>query len=164
MIRSRPFLSLFLFAAAISLLVLVSFTAGVLFSHRLLAPGTLSGRGQEQELGVVWEAWHILQEEFVNRDALDPQKMKAAAIKGIISSLGDPHTAYLDPAHFQAEQSGLRGAFDGIGAQVTISEGRPTIIAPLVNSPAERAGIRPGDQILEVDGQATARMSLTEVV
>ncbi len=162
--RARRFLSLFLFASAVSLLVIISFAAGLVLSPRFLPQNTITLSAKDKELGVIWEVWHILQEEFVKKDALDPEKMKTGAINGIISTLDDPHTTYLDPTHLQAEQTGLRGAFDGIGAQVTVADGHLTIIAPIAQSPAERAGILPGDWILEVDGQSTAQMSLTEAV
>jgi len=113
---------------------------------------------------VFWEAWGITQQNFVDPKALDDRRMTSGAIKGMLDSLGDPHTGYVDPQHYKFEQADLEGAFDGIGAQVGVQNRRLTIIAPMEGSPAEKAGIRPGDLILQIDGKDTTGMSVAEAV
>lgn len=113
---------------------------------------------------VFWEAWGLVQQNFVDPKALEPQRMTRGAIKGMLDSLGDPHTSYVDPQHYRFEQADLQGAFDGIGAHVGLQNRQLTIIAPIEGSPAERAGIRPGDRILQIDGKDTSGMSLAEAV
>jgi carboxyl-terminal processing protease len=115
-------------------------------------------------LGTVWEAWHILNQEFVNREDLDPKKLSEGAIRGMLEALDDPYSSYLDPRHHQLQREDFRGVFEGIGAQVTMREGKLTIVAPIPDTPAERAGIRPGDIILEVDGESTEGITLMEAV
>jgi carboxyl-terminal processing protease len=86
------------------------------------------------------------------------------AIKGMVEALDDPYTAYLDAETYQLSLRSLEGKFEGIGAYVAVEDGQIVIIAPIADSPAERAGIRAGDVILEIDGRSTSGMSLAEVV
>lgn len=113
---------------------------------------------------VFWEAWGIVQQNFVDPKALAPERMTSGAIKGMVEALGDAHTGYVDPQHYKFEQADLEGAFDGIGAQVGVQNRRLTVIAPMEGSPAERAGIRPGDLILQIDGKDATGMSVAEAV
>jgi carboxyl-terminal processing protease len=83
----------------------------------------------------------------------------------MIAALDDPYSAYLDIEAYQMSLSDLEGKFEGIGAYIGVNEdGQIIIIAPIANSPADRAGIKAGDIILGVDGQSTSDMSLTEAV
>ncbi|MFH1650749.1 MAG: S41 family peptidase [Chloroflexota bacterium] len=116
------------------------------------------------DLGTVQEVWNLLSREYVEPDRLDPEEYSRAAIDGILNKLNDPYTSYLNANDFELGMSDLRGAFQGIGAHVTIRDDRLTVIAPIAGSPAEEAGILPGDAILEVDGVATANLSLAEAV
>lgn len=113
---------------------------------------------------VFWEAWGITEKNFVDPKLLDPQRMTRGAIRGMVESLGDPHSSYVDPQHYQFEQADLEGSFDGIGAQVGVQNKRLTVIAPLEGSPAEKAGIRAGDRILQIDGKDATALSVTEAV
>jgi carboxyl-terminal processing protease len=91
--------------------------------------------------------------------------MTYGAIEGMLDSLGDKgHTRFLTPEDVKTEQSTLEGKFEGIGAELSIRDSRPTIVAPLEGSPAEKAGIVAGDVIMAVDGQDTVDMSISKVV
>jgi len=115
-----------------------------------------------QGLELVEEVWQLIQRDFVDSEALDHNKLVEGAIRGLIEALDDPHTTYLTPEQYELFKTRLRGEFSGIGAMLTIKEGQLTVIAPIAGSPAEQAGIRPGDRILEIDGEPTAGMSLHE--
>ena len=115
-------------------------------------------------LGIATEVWNILFSNYVDKEKLDPQALSQGAIEGIIEKLDDPYTSYLDAEQYELGTSRLEGEFDGIGAHITIKDEKLTIIAPIPGSPAEQAGIRPGDIILEIDGNPTADMSLGEAV
>ncbi|MBT9149106.1 MAG: putative CtpA-like serine protease [Dehalococcoidia bacterium] len=115
-----------------------------------------------QGLELVEEVWQLIQRDFVDSEALDPAKMAEGAIRGLIEALDDPYTSYLTPQQYELSRTQLEGEFSGIGAIITIKEGQLTVVAPIADSPAEQAGIRPGDQILEVDGESTAGMGLHE--
>jgi carboxyl-terminal processing protease len=85
----------------------------------------------------------------------DERELRRGAIRGMIDALHDPQSAYLDPDEFAALERQMGGTLTGIGVQVEVNEGRVGVLAPLPDSPAFRAGLRPRDVILEVDGQPT---------
>jgi len=114
------------------------------------------------EFETVSQVWQILQEEHVDGKKLDSSVLKAKAIEAIIQETNDRHTAYIPPGSLRTPKHLLEGSFEGIGAQVIIDNGRMTIVTPLVGSPAERAGIKPGDVILEIDGVSTDSLTLEE--
>jgi carboxyl-terminal processing protease len=144
---------------AVSLLlaaiVAISFGAGCALSART---------SEEQDLDIVEQAWNIIFQDYVDKDGLDASALTQGAIEGMVEALDDPYTAYLDAENYQLSLRSFEGKIEGIGASVAIKDGNITIIAPIADSPAEKAGIRAGDVILEVDGQSTSGMSLTEAV
>ena len=119
-----------------------------------------------EELKIIWEAWALLTQDYVDRDKLDPALLSEAAVRGMLEALDDPHTHYVAPQTFSSEsQDILRGKFEGIGAHVSINRaGKILIVAPIEGSPAEAAGLRPGDVILAVDGESIEGFSLLEAV
>ena len=120
--------------------------------------------GQDQGLDVVEQAWSIIFDNYVDKDELDTSTLSQGAIKGMLESLDDPHTSYLDPETYQLSLTSLEGKFEGIGAHVAIKDEQIMIIAPIPDSPAAKAGVRAGDIILEIDGMSTSGMSLAEAV
>ena len=118
-----------------------------------------------EDLQAVWEAYALLRREFVDQSQIDPEDLAEAAISGMLSTLDDPYTAYINPESYQLEISNTQGSFEGIGAEVNMTpDGRLMIVAPLPETPAELAGIRPGDVILEVNGESISGLSLIEAV
>ena len=119
---------------------------------------------QQARFQVFWEAWGLLEREFYNRPALDSQVMTYGALKGLVESLGDPHTIFSTPTEREAQDVSLRGSFDGVGVQVDQRDGVLRVVAPIEGSPAEQAGIRAGDVIRAVDGKTVKDLTLQEVV
>ncbi|MCH7744923.1 MAG: S41 family peptidase [Chloroflexi bacterium] len=118
-----------------------------------------------EELKAIWEAWALLVREHVDRDKLDPAEATAEAIRGIVRTLNDPHTHYVAPEAFEIQNQDLQGEFEGIGASVSMRlDGKLVVVAPIEGSPAKAAGIRPGDIILEVDGESIEGLSLLAAV
>ena len=99
-----------------------------------------------------WEAWNIVHEDFVDQP-VDDELLMQGAIRGMLEALGDKQTFYMDPKVFESESSSLSGEYQGIGAQVDTSGDFLTIISPFEGSPAEAAGLRPGDMIIAIDGE-----------
>jgi carboxyl-terminal processing protease len=110
------------------------------------------------------EAYKVILDNYVQPDNVDVQKLNEGMLKGLVQGLNDPYSAYLTREQFDMSVSDLAGQFEGIGAYVGSENGRITVIAPIPDTPAAKAGIQPGDLILEVDGQSTVDMSVTEVV
>lgn len=141
------------------LLVVIALAFGAGF---FLGYSNFSGSGEG--LDIVDEAWNIIFTDYVDRSSLDSDNMSIAAIEGMIEALDDPYTSYLDAEYYELGISNLEGEFDGIGAYVTVEDGQLLIIAPIADSPADMAGIRAGDIILEINGEPVQDMSLAEAV
>jgi len=97
-----------------------------------------------------WEVWRRLEKSYVDTTVLDYQKMTWGAIKGLAQSLGDPYTQYLPPAENKQVEEDLSGSFGGVGIELGYKNGNLAVVAPLANTPAERAGIRAGDLIIRI--------------
>lgn len=99
-----------------------------------------------------WETWQIVHDQYVDQP-VDNEKLMQGAIRGMLDSLGDPHTSYMDPFQFSQANIPLEGEYEGIGAWVDPTGQYLTIVSPMPGSPAEEVGLKPGDQIIAVDGQ-----------
>jgi len=118
---------------------------------------------QTIDFSVFWEVWDTLNDYHVDRP-LDPQQLLYGSLKGLAEAVGDPYTAFLPPPENREVQDNLNGRYEGIGAELGMRDERLTIISPLDGSPAEAAGVQPGDTILKVDDEETANLSLGEAV
>ena len=98
-----------------------------------------------------WEAWNIVHEQFVNQP-IDDQALMQGAIRGMMDALGDKQTFYMEPQVYQTETSSLQGQYEGIGAYVDTDGEFLTIVSPIEGSPAEQAGLKPGDKVIAIDG------------
>ena len=126
------------------------------------APPAISTVSPEQqsatpdELGTLfqpfWEAWNIVHEEYVDQP-VDDLVLMQGAIRGMIEALGDDHSSYMDPKTFQDANESLSGEYEGIGAWVDTTADYLTIISPIPGSPADQAGMAPGDRIIAIDGE-----------
>lgn len=116
------------------------------------------------ELEPFFEAISIIRSEFINKDVKVDQLVQGA-IKGMISELDDPYSRYVDPLSFQREQEDFFiGHFDGLGIEITIVNEKLTVISPIEDTPADKAGIKAGDIIVEIDGETTKGITLDEVL
>jgi carboxyl-terminal processing protease len=111
-----------------------------------------------------WKTWDLANEHFVDPQALQANTMIDGAIEGMLDSLGDEgHTRYLSPEAARAEREALDGRFEGIGAYIDVRDEQPLIVQPIEGSPAERAGLRPGDLILKVNGEEVRGVTVEEL-
>lgn len=116
------------------------------------------------DFGLFWQAWEKVEQKYVDKKKLEPQKMFYGAIKGMVASLEDPYTFFLTPDENKQSKDDLGGKFEGIGAQLGLKDNRVVVIAPLKDSPAEKVGVMAGDFINQVDGNLTKNMSLNQTV
>ncbi|OIO53887.1 hypothetical protein AUJ46_04050 [Candidatus Peregrinibacteria bacterium CG1_02_54_53] len=108
--------------------------------------------------------WKIIAQDYLHADVINPEDAAYNAAEAIVESLGDPYSTFYRPAGSRAFQSRIQGEVSGIGAQVEDREGVLTIVTPLSNSPAEKAGLKPNDQIIAVDGESLLDLSYEEMV
>lgn len=107
---------------------------------------------------------HVI--DLVKKNYVEPVNDKDivySAIRGMVESL-DPYSSFLDPDMYKEMQSETKGEFGGIGIEITIKDGFPTVITAIEDTPASKAGLKPGDHIIKIDGKSTKNMGLTQVV
>jgi carboxyl-terminal processing protease len=143
----------------------------LLLSVALFAALWLAAGGAETVQAVARESYENI-EVFTNilaivqKNYVDPVSTKQlidGAINGMLTSL-DPHSAYLTPDLYRELQVDTQGSFGGLGIEITVKNGILTVVSPIEDTPAFRAGIKPGDQILKIEGEFTKDMSLVEAV
>ncbi|MDP3043357.1 MAG: S41 family peptidase [bacterium] len=119
---------------------------------------------RDVDFNLFWEVWDMLEERYVDREKLNEKEMFYGAIGGMVSSLEDPYTVFMNPVVAQEFEQDLAGTFEGIGAEIGIRNDVLTIIAPLADMPAEKAGLRAGDKVYAIDGESTAGITVDEAV
>jgi carboxyl-terminal processing protease len=142
-------------------------TAAVLGDGGLLAQVTGSSadqnsRGFDRHIDKLREAYGLIQSQYIGD--VEEQQLIDGAIRGMVESLDDPYSAYMDKDMAKQFHSSLESSFQGIGAEVTMKNGRVTIVSPFKDSPAEKAGLRPEDQIHKVNGESLEGLDLNEAV
>lgn len=125
---------------------------------------TLTQGRAETDFNLFWDVWGRLENGFVDKTKIEPQKMVFGAIDGLVKSLEDPYTVFLPPEETKRFNDDIKGEFGGIGAEIGIKKGILTIIAPLKDSPSEKAGLKPGDKVLKINGTSTIDLTLDKAV
>ena len=120
--------------------------------------------GKDIDFFLFWEVWDKLKQSYVNSEELTDKKLFYGALRGLASAAGDPYTVFMDPKIYQEFEQDLTGTFEGIGAEIGIKNNILTVIAPLPDMPAEKAGIKAGDKIVTINGESTANLSVDEAV
>jgi carboxyl-terminal processing protease len=173
---------LFIISLSALIIVALSFVAGMVFQAKFNT-STLSSssivalplghegervRIREEnapgEFSTFWEAWSFLDENYYGEIPADDERVYGA-IRGMVSSFGDQHTAFIDPVRAAVNSENISGSFEGIGASIRLDEaGRLVIAYPFPDRPAFEAGLHPDDVVLEVDGQPIEGLNLYEAV
>jgi carboxyl-terminal processing protease len=109
-----------------------------------------------------WDAWQLVHDEYV--DPVDDVELMRGAIGGMLDSLGDQHTGYMNPDEYRQANIPLEGSYEGIGAWVDPDGEYLTIISPMPNSPAEEAGLESGDEIIAINGQDMTGVEGNQVI
>ncbi len=119
---------------------------------------------EEIDFSLFWEAWDKLQERFADKEKFDIQEMIYGAISGMIKSLEDPYTTFLNPEDTKRFIEDVKGTFEGVGMEIGLKKGRLQVIAPLEGTPAQKAGVLAGDKIIKVDDALTLDITLDEAI
>ena len=145
-------------------------TIAVAVAALLLGVGYRSLRAEEQDddtgysqIALFAKALQLIRQDYVDGGKTSYHDLVTAALKGMLSSL-DPHSQFMDPDDFRDMQEDTRSRFNGLGIEVAIKNGLPTVISPMEDTPAAKAGILSGDQILKINGASTERMDLQDVI
>lgn len=154
------------FFVGIFIAIIISFGTGFYFGN-----GELSFRhtqaSEQVDMSTFWRTWNILNEKFVSASStksVSDQDKLYGAISGMVESLGDPYTVFLTPQEKTKFDESIEGTFDGVGMEVGIRDDVLTVVSPLKNSPAEKAGIGKGDIIVSIDGKDSLNMKVEEAV
>jgi carboxyl-terminal processing protease len=139
------------------------YTSGILFQPKPNQVNDGAPAEFRDSMPVFWEAWNIIQSDFY-KQPLDPTTMTYGAISGMVDALGDPHTAFVDPQIAKRINEDLSGSFEGIGATVEMNGGRLTIVAPIKDTPAFKAGLKAGDVVLKVNDTVIQNMTVDEAI
>ncbi|PIR68607.1 hypothetical protein COU49_00065 [Candidatus Nomurabacteria bacterium CG10_big_fil_rev_8_21_14_0_10_35_16] len=123
-----------------------------------------TGVETQADFGPFWKAWNEINEKSPNAEKITDQERVYGAISGLVSSLDDPYSVFFSPDEAKAFQEEIAGNFTGVGMEIGVKNKTLTVVAPLKNTPAERAGILSGDQILQIDDTVTSGISVEEAV
>jgi len=115
------------------------------------------------QISVFAKAVQLLRQDYVDANKTSYHDLITAAMKGMLASL-DPHSQFMDPDDFRDMQEDTRSRFNGLGIEVSMKNGLPTVITPMEDTPAAKAGILSGDQILKINGASTEKMELQDAI
>jgi carboxyl-terminal processing protease len=122
----------------------------------------------DADFSTLWKTWHLLEEDYVPTHASSAiptlQERVYGAAQGLVDSYGDPYTVFLPPKQAESFGEEISGAFEGVGMEVGVRDSTLTVVAPLKNSPAEKAGVRSGDKILFIDKTPAENLPVDEAV
>lgn len=148
---------------------ILGFSFGIWFYETQMPPAPIGGIINQEsdkpgsvDFSLFWDAWRVLQEKYPQ--ALNPQKMVYGAISGMVKSLGDPYTVFMEPSQAQLFRTDMEGEFEGVGMEIGIRKEQLQVIAPLADTPAQKAGLRSGDKIIKIDDKDTFDMAIDEAV
>lgn len=136
--------------------------AGNLINKYNLAPE--NKLKDDVDFNLFWKVWDLMKEQYVDKDKLNDKQMFYGALKGLVGSAEDPYTIFMEPVIAEEFEKDLAGTFEGIGAEIGMRNNIITIIAPLADMPAEKAGLMAGDKIYAIDGKSTANLTVDEAV
>ncbi len=153
----------------------VGLVAGTKGSARAVSALTGNGAPENVDLDPLWAAWQAINEKFVPAavatsslaasSTTDPTEKRVwGMIQGLAGSLDDPYTYFLPPVEQKQFEDDMSGAFEGVGMEIAVRDQVLTIVSPLKGSPAERAGLKAGDKIFEIDGETTRGLDITTAV
>lgn len=149
----------FVAAALIAAVVAAAFVAGVGYGQR----GQAAGSARAEGFRLLEALSDRVSDSFITKN-VDERKLFLGAAKGMLESLGDPYTRFMEPRAFEEFRQDARGFFFGVGIFIDIKDAHLIVVQPIKGTPAARAGLRAGDRITRIDGVATDGMAIQEAV
>ncbi|MFH1182821.1 MAG: S41 family peptidase [Candidatus Moraniibacteriota bacterium] len=148
--------------------IVASFGAGLVVGEETVRKSYLASADQNKfrenvNLDIVFEAWKKLNDKYVG-SVPDNKTMVYGMTKGLANSLGDPYTVFFEPEKAKQFKEDLKGSFSGIGAEIGMKQNILTVVAPIKDTPADKAGIKAGDKIFKIDDTDTAGLAVDEAV
>jgi len=131
-------------------------------SNNISVPFTSESKADSEEMGIIKEAYDLIDTHYV--EGVEEGQLLEGAIQGMLDTLEDPYSSYMNAEAMEKFTEQIESSFQGIGAEVSLVDGKVTIISPIKNSPAEKAGLRSNDQILQVDDESLEGLDLNEAV
>jgi carboxyl-terminal processing protease len=122
------------------------------------------GTTESVNMQLFWDTWNILSGRYVDPHKMDAQQMIFGATKGMVEALDDPYTIFMTPKENKEFQDIMEGTLEGVGAELTVKNGMLTVISPLKDSPAKKAGLQPEDVIYKIDGELVEDMTFEQAV
>lgn len=170
--NTKKILKIFLKFGIIVILVISAFGAGIVVGYDYVPASEKvsgvankeDGKPQDVDFSLFWEVWKDVEDSFVDKTKIDKEAMVYGAISGMVKALNDPYTVFMAPEEAKKFKDDVSGSFEGIGAEIGIRKNILTIISPLKDSPAEKAGLRAGDKILKINDTMTAELTVDEAV
>src|SRR3954463_4561347 len=159
----------FQFGSDMRRFVIIALMAGLLLGafSGVVAQETQKSKSEEDngylQISIFAKALELIRQDYVDENKTSYHDLIAAAMKGMLSSL-DPHSQFMDPNDFRDMQDDTRSRFNGLGIEVSMKNGLPTVVTAMEDTPAAKAGILSGDQILRINGMSTERMDLQDAI
>lgn len=122
------------------------------------------GKPAGVDFSLFWDAWRVVQEKFATKEPLNVQNMVYGAISGMLDSLDDPYTVFMNPEDAKKFYDDLQGSFEGVGMEIGIRNRALQVVSPLEGTPAKAAGVKAGDRILKIGEVLTEGMSVEKAV
>jgi len=116
------------------------------------------------DFSLFWKVYNDLNSKYVDKGKVDAQKVLYGAISGMVNSVGDPYTTFFEPVTSKKFQEEISGSFGGVGIEIGKRNNILTVIAPIKDTPAFKAGIKAGDKILKIDTKSTSNLAIEEAV
>lgn len=146
------------------------FAGGFYYKNSVLAPSPVNvpvvnkdvGQPKGLDFSLFWNVWDSIHSNYVDKGNLNTQDLIYGAVDGMVKAVGDPYTVFFEPKESQAFAEQINGSFSGIGIEIGLRNNVLTVISPIKNTPAAKAGLLAGDKILKIDDKTTDGMTVDE--
>ncbi len=161
----------YIYFAVVVVVVTAAFSAGFIYGAIEKLPHPVQGiinqkfgQPKEFDFSLFWDTWDELHNKFVDQSNLKEDKLLYGAISGMVKGAGDPYTVFFPPVESKSFKQDVGGSFGGIGAEIGKRNGFLVIVAPLEDTPAQKAGLIAGDKILKINGEPTDDITVETAV